>query len=399
MIRSITDVDVAGKRVLVRVDVNVPQDESGLITDDTRIVESLPTIMSIVDRGGVAVLMSHLGRPKGKPNAKYSLRPVAEHLARLLASRGVAVNFASDCVGAAATQAVQQAPFGSVVLLENLRFYPEEEANDAAFCAQLAALGEIYCNDAFGTAHRAHASTAGIAAHFSSRCAGLLIMKELEYLGQALTQPKRPLVAIMGGSKISGKIDVINALLSSCDTILIGGGMMFTFLKAKGLAVGSSLVEEDRVELAGALLRRAESSGVQLLIPTDTVVARTFADTADNQVVSVDAIPDGMMGLDIGPQTQQQFADVIRSAGTVVWNGPMGVFEFSNFQSGTRTIADAMAAATAAGVVTIVGGGDSAAAITQFGHAKNVTHVSTGGGASLEFLEGKALPGVVALES
>lgn len=399
MIRSITDVDVAGKRVLVRVDVNVPQDESGLITDDTRIVESLPTIMSIVDRGGVAVLMSHLGRPKGKPNAKYSLRPVAEHLARLLASRGVAVNFASDCVGAAATQAVQQAPFGSVVLLENLRFYAEEEANDAAFCAQLAALGEIYCNDAFGTAHRAHASTAGIAAHFSSRCAGLLIMKELEYLGQALTQPKRPLVAIMGGSKISGKIDVINALLSSCDTILIGGGMMFTFLKAKGLAVGSSLVEEDRVELAGALLRRAESSGVQLLIPTDTVVARTFADTADNQVVSVDAIPDGMMGLDIGPQTQQQFADVIRSAGTVVWNGPMGVFEFSNFQSGTRTIADAMAAATAAGVVTIVGGGDSAAAITQFGHAKNVTHVSTGGGASLEFLEGKALPGVVALES
>lgn len=399
MIRSITDVDVAGKRVLVRVDFNVPQDESGLITDDTRIVESLPTIMSIVDRGGVAVLMSHLGRPKGTPNAKYSLRPVAEHLARLLASRGVAVNFASDCVGAAASQAVQQAPFGSAVLLENLRFYAEEEANDEAFCAQLAALGDIYCNDAFGTAHRAHASTAGVAAHFSNRCAGLLIVKELEYLGQALAHPKRPLVAIMGGSKISGKIDVINALLSSCDTILIGGGMMFTFLKAKGLAVGSSLVEEDRVELAGELLRRAESAGVQLLIPTDTVVARTFADTADNQVVAVDAIPDGMMGLDIGPQTQQQFADVIRSAGTVVWNGPMGVFEFSNFQAGTRTIADAMAAATAAGVVTIVGGGDSAAAITQFGHAKNVTHVSTGGGASLEFLEGKALPGVVALES
>lgn len=399
MIRSIADVDVAGKRVLVRVDFNVPQDESGAITDDTRIVESLPTIMSIVDRGGVAVLMSHLGRPKGKPNSKYSLCPVAEHLATLLRTRGVAVNFATECTGSVAEAAVSQAPFGSVVLLENLRFHAEEEANDGAFCAALAKLGDVYCNDAFGTAHRAHASTAGIASLFDVRCAGLLIMKELEYLGSALANPKRPLVAIMGGSKISGKIDVINALLSSCDIILVGGGMMFTFLKAKGLGVGSSLVEEDRIDLARELMQRAADAGVQLLIPTDTIVASAFADTADNQTVLVESIPDGMMGLDIGPDTQKRFTEVIRSAGTVVWNGPMGVFEFAHFQGGTRAVATAMAEATASGVVTIVGGGDSAAAVTQFGHAKNVTHVSTGGGASLEFLEGKALPGVVALES
>lgn len=399
MIRSITDVEVAGKRVLVRVDFNVPQDEQGAITDDTRIVESLPTIMSIVDRGGVAILMSHLGRPKGKPNPKYSLRPVAEHLSALMRARGVAVNFAAECTGPVAESAVQQAPFGSIVLLENLRFHAEEEANDPSFCAALAKLGDVYCNDAFGTAHRAHASTAGIASHFAARCAGLLIMKELQYLGSALANPKRPLVAIMGGSKISGKIDVINALLSSCDTILIGGGMMFTFLKAKGLGVGSSLVEEDKVELAGELMRRAEAAGVRLLIPVDTVVTSAFADTADTKTVAAEAIPDGMMGLDIGPQTETLFSDAIRTAGTVVWNGPMGVFEFTNFQSGTRAIADALAAATSSGAVTIVGGGDSAAAVTQFGHAKNVTHVSTGGGASLEFLEGKALPGVIALEA
>jgi len=399
VIRSITDVEVAGKRVLVRVDFNVPQDEHGAITDDTRIVESLPTIMSIVDRGGVAILMSHLGRPKGKPNPKYSLRPVAEHLSALMRVRGVAVNFAAECTGPVAESAVQQAPFGSIVLLENLRFHAEEEANDPAFCAALAKLGDVYCNDAFGTAHRAHASTAGIASHFDVRCAGVLIMKELRYLGSALANPKRPLVAIMGGSKISGKIDVINALLSTCDTILIGGGMMFTFLKAKGLGVGSSIVEEDKVELAGELMRRAETAGVRLLIPIDTVVASAFADTANKQTVAADAIPDGMMGLDIGPQSEAVFSDVIRSAGTVVWNGPMGVFEFTNFQSGTRAIADALAAATSSGAVTIVGGGDSAAAVTQFGHAKNVTHVSTGGGASLEFLEGKALPGVIALEA
>jgi phosphoglycerate kinase len=266
------------------------------------------------------------------------------------------------------------------------------------FCQQLAELGNIYCNDAFGTAHRAHASTEGVAKYFPERCAGLLIAKELEYLGSALANPKRPLVAIMGGSKISGKIDVITALMSSCDTILIGGGMMFTFLKAMGHSVGSSLVEEDRIPLAKEILERAASQGVNLLIPTDTVVAASFADTPDSTVVLVDQIPDGMMGLDIGPATQQAFADAIKTAGTVVWNGPMGVFEFANFQQGTRVVADAMAAATASGTITIVGGGDSAAAITQFGHAKNVTHVSTGGGASLEFLEGKQLPGVVALE-
>ena len=398
VIRSIADIDVAGKRVLTRVDFNVPQDEHGSITDDTRIVESLPTIMSIVDRGGIAVLMSHLGRPKGERKAKYSLRPVAEHLSKLLMARGVAVSFADDCIGEHAQVAVSSAPFGSVVLLENLRYYAQEEANDPAFAQQLAELGNIYCNDAFGTAHRAHASTAGVAAFFADRCAGFLIAKELEYLGNALAHPKRPLVAIMGGSKISGKIDVITALMSSCDTILIGGGMMFTFLKAMGHNVGSSLVEEDKISLAREILDRAASKGVDLLIPTDTIVASSFADTPEHSIVSTDAIPDGMMGLDIGPATQSAFAAAIKGAGTVVWNGPMGVFEFSNFQAGTRVIADAMSSATASGVITIVGGGDSAAAITQFGHAKNVTHVSTGGGASLEFLEGKALPGVTALE-
>ncbi len=398
MIKSIQDVDVAGKRVLTRVDFNVPQDDHCAITDDTRIVESLPTIMSIVDRGGVAVLMSHLGRPKGERKMKYSLRPVAEHLAKLLTARGVAVSFADDCIGEHALSAVNNAPFGSVVLLENLRFYAQEEANDSLFCQQLAELGNIYCNDAFGTAHRAHASTEGVAKFFPERCAGLLIAKELEYLGSALANPKRPLVAIMGGSKISGKIDVITALMSSCDTILIGGGMMFTFLKAMGHSVGSSLVEEDKVPLAKEILERAASQGVTLLIPTDTAVAASFADTPDHTVVLVDQIPDGMMGLDIGPATQRTFSDAIKTAGTVVWNGPMGVFEFANFQQGTRVVADAMAAATASGTITIVGGGDSAAAVTQFGHAKNVTHVSTGGGASLEFLEGKQLPGVVALE-
>ena len=398
MITSIHDVDVTGKRVLTRVDFNVPQDEHGAITDDTRIVESLPTIMSIVDRGGVAVLMSHLGRPKGERKMKYSLRPVAEHLAKLLMAKGVAVSFADDCIGVQALAAVNSAPFGSVVLLENLRFYAEEETNDSMFCQQLAELGNIYCNDAFGTAHRAHASTEGVAKHFPVRCAGLLIAKELEYLGNALANPKRPLVAIMGGSKISGKIDVITALMSSCDSILIGGGMMFTFLKAMGHSVGSSLVEEDKIPLAKDILERAASQGVRLVIPTDTVVSASFTNSPDCKVVAVKHIPDGMMGLDIGPDTQHAFADEIMRAGTVVWNGPMGVFEFTNFQQGTRVVAEAMAAATASGTITIVGGGDSAAAITQFGHAKNVTHVSTGGGASLEFLEGKQLPGVVALE-
>jgi len=396
VIRSIADVAVSGKRVLTRVDFNVPQDDALAITDDTRIVESLPTIRSIIERGGIAVLMSHLGRPKGQHNAKYSLAPVADRLASLLA---VPVTMAPDCIGAETAAVVNAATPGSVVLLDNLRFHAEEEANDAAFAAELATNGDVYCNDAFGTAHRAHASTAGVASLFDVRCAGLLMQKELAYLGEALSAPKRPLVAVMGGSKISGKIDVIKSLLSKCDTILIGGGMMFTFLKARGVNVGSSLVEEDRIALAAELMNNAAEKGVRLVIPTDTVAASAFSNDAERATVSTNAIADGWMGLDIGPETISTFTAEILGAGTVVWNGPMGVFEMSNFEAGTRAIAEAMAAATSAGTITIVGGGDSAAAIAQFGLKHDVTHVSTGGGASLEFLEGKVLPGVEALRT
>ncbi len=396
MIRSIADVDVSGKRVLTRVDFNVPQDDAGAITDDIRIRAALPTIESITSRGGIAVLMSHLGRPKGQRTPAFSLKRVADRLQEILP--GQRVLFAEDCIGTATAEAVATARSGDVVLLENLRFYKQEEANDADFAAALAANGDVYCNDAFGTAHRAHASTAGVASDFDTVCAGLLMQKELDYLGAALASPKRPLVSVMGGSKISGKIDVITALLDQCDTILIGGGMMFTFLKAQGLEVGSSLVEEDRIDLARQILASAAEKGVHLVLPTDTVVADRFADDATKRTVPVTGMEAGWMGLDIGPATAEAYAELIRKAGTVVWNGPMGVFEMPSFAAGTKAIADAMAQATANGSVTIVGGGDSAAAIAQFGQATNVSHVSTGGGASLEFLEGKTLPGVAALD-
>lgn len=396
MIQRIDAVDVAGKRVITRVDFNVPQDSTGAITDDTRMRESLPTIESIVGRGGIAILMSHLGRPKGAVVEKYSLRPIAEHLQALLPQRRVIM--ANDCVGDDVERICASAQPGDIVLLENLRFHAEEEANDSAFSSRLARLGDMYCNDAFGTAHRAHASTAGIAQHITTVCAGLLLEKELTYLGSALAAPKRPLVSVMGGSKISGKIDVITALMDSCDTILIGGGMMFTFLAAQGHPVGSSLVEAEKLDVAREILRIASERNVDLVVPTDTVVASAFAQDAPSQIVATTSIPDGWMGLDIGPETAERYAGTIRSAGTVVWNGPMGVFEFPAFAAGTRAIAEAMAQATTSGTITIVGGGDSAAAITQFGLASHVTHVSTGGGASLEFLEGKKLPGVVALD-
>jgi phosphoglycerate kinase len=396
VIQRIDAVDVAGKRVLTRVDFNVPQDSTGAITDDTRIRESLPTIESIVGRGGIAILMSHLGRPKGARVEKYSLRPIAEHLQTLLPDRRVIV--ASDCIGDAVEDLCSNAGAGDIVLLENLRFHAEEEANDSAFSAALARLGDVYCNDAFGTAHRAHASTAGVAEHVPTVCAGLLLDKELTYLGSALADPRRPLVSVMGGSKISGKIDVITALMDSCDTILIGGGMMFTFLAAQGHAVGSSLVEHEKLDVAREILSIASQRNINLVLPTDTVIADAFAADAATQVVGVHSIPDGWMGLDIGPETAERYAGTIRTAGTVVWNGPMGVFEFPAFAAGTKAIAEAMVQATTNGTVTIVGGGDSAAAITQFGLSSHVTHVSTGGGASLEFLEGKALPGVVALD-
>jgi phosphoglycerate kinase len=396
VIPSIANVNCSGKRVIVRVDVNVPIDQSGSITDDTRIRGCLPTINHILDEGGTAILLSHLGRPKGTINLRYSLRPVAEYLATLLPS--IPVTFVPTCIGPEAEEAIAAAPPGSIVLLENVRFFAEEEANDDAFAANLARLGDVYCNDAFGTAHRAHASTVGITKHMETCCAGFLMLSELKYLGEALSTPERPLLAILGGSKISGKIDVIRALIGTCDTILIGGGMMFTFLKAKGLNVGSSLIEEDRVELAAELLSQAEIQGVTLMLPTDTVVADGFAGDAAHKTVDVNSIPSSMMGLDIGPATAHQYAHLITNARTVVWNGPMGVFEFPAFAHGTHTVARALAAATERGATTIVGGGDSAAAISQMHLASAVSHVSTGGGASLEFLEGKQLPGVVALQ-
>lgn len=395
MITSIDSLDLSGKKVLVRVDFNVPLDDEGHITDDTRIRESLPTIQKIMADKGKIILMSHLGRPKGKRNEKYTLKPVAERLSELL---DTTVAFAEDCIGEKAEQAVAKLQDGEVLLLENLRFYAEEEANDEGFARSLASLADVYINDAFGTAHRAHASTEGVAHHVASHAAGYLLLKELKYLGEAVDNPERPFVAILGGSKISGKIDVITSLLKKCDAILVGGGMIFTFFKAMGKNIGSSLVEEDKIELAGQILKEAEDLNVRLLLPSDVVIADAFKNDAQSRTVSVDDIEDGWMGLDIGPETIELFRREILGAKTVVWNGPMGVFEMSTFAAGTKAVAEALVEATETGAVTIVGGGDSAAAIAQLGLADKVTHVSTGGGASLEFLEGKTLPGVAALE-
>lgn len=395
MIHSIDDLSLAGKRVLVRVDFNVPQDDTGAITDDIRIRESLPTIQKIVSAGGKAILMSHLGRPKGKVNPKYSLAPVAVRLAELL---GKPVKMAPDCIGDEVGKMITLMEDGEVVLLENVRFYAQEEENDEEFSRKLAALGDVYVNDAFGSAHRAHASTQGVTKFIHARAAGYLMQKELKYLGEAVTTPKRPFTAILGGSKISGKIDVITNLLDKCDTILVGGGMIFTFYKAMGKEIGDSLVEEDKIELAKEILANAKAKNVKLLLPTDAVVADAFSNDAAHKIVNIDAIEKGWRGLDIGPASIALFSEVITNSKTVVWNGPMGVFEMSNFAAGTKAVAEALVTATKAGAITIVGGGDSAAAIEQFGYAKAVSHVSTGGGASLEFLEGKELPGVAALD-
>ncbi len=391
---TLRDVVVQGRRVLVRVDFNVPFDEALHITDDTRIVASLPTIRALLDGGASVILMSHLGRPKGAPNPKYSLAPVAERLAELL---GQPVKFAADCVGDEVTQLAQNLVPGDVLLLENLRFHAEEEKNDEAFARQLASLGDLYVNDAFGSAHRAHASTEGVTHFIAQSVAGLLMEKEIDYLGQAVGHAARPYTAILGGAKISGKIDVIANLLDKVDTLLIGGGMMFTFLKAMGREIGTSLLEEDRLDMARQLIADAQARGRRLVLPVDAVVAGAFANDAPSQVVNVNAIPHDTMGLDIGPATVQLFTEIIESSKTVVWNGPMGVFEMPNFAAGTNAIAEALVRATAAGAVTVVGGGDSAAAIAQAGLENQVSHVSTGGGASLEFLEGKTLPGVAAL--
>lgn len=395
MIKSILDGNFEGKNVLVRVDFNVPYDKDGKVADDTRIKMTLPTIDHIIDGGGIPVIMSHLGRPKGERNLKYSLKPVADHL---IEKYGYKVLFADDCIGDVAEKVVNSAVPGEIVLLENVRFYPEEEKNDLEFAKKLARLGDAYVNDAFGSAHRAHSSTEAVAKLFEERYAGLLMKNELDYLNKALKSPIKPFVAVIGGAKISGKIDVINNLLDKCDTIIIGGGMIFTFYKAMGYNIGKSILEEDKIELASSLLNKAKEKNIKLLLPVDVVVADKFENEANIKVVPAEEIGNEDIGMDIGPKTQEEFAKVILQAKTVVWNGPMGVFEMPNFAKGTYTIAEALAKATENGAVTIVGGGDSAAAINQMGFDKKVSHVSTGGGASLEFLEGKQLPGVVALE-
>ena len=389
--KTILDVDVAGKKILLRCDFNVPQDkETGAITSDKRIVAALPTIRYLLEKNAAVIACSHLGKPKGEWKTKLSLAPVAQRLSELL---GQEVIFAKDIVGEDAKTKAAALQGGQIMLLENLRFDPREEKNDPSFAEELASMAELYVSDAFGTVHRAHASTAGVAAYLPA-VSGLLVAKELEVMGGALNNPKRPFVAVLGGAKVSDKIGVINNLLDKADTIIIGGGMAYTFIKAQGFAIGTSLLEEDKLDYAREMIAKAEKNGVKLLLPSDTMAADDFSNDAKRQVVSTMAIPDGWEGMDIGPDTIRTFCDAVKGAGTVVWNGPMGVFEFENFAAGTRAMAQALADS---GAITIVGGGDSAAAVEQMGFADKITHISTGGGASLEFLEGLELPGVACL--
>ncbi len=390
MKRSIRDLDVKGKTVLVRVDYNVPLDSEGRVADATRIVATLPTISYLRDHGAKLVLMAHFGRPKGQPNPKYSLKPVAEELSKQL---GVTVPLAPDCVGPDVVAAVRALQPGDVLLLENVRFHAEEENNEPDFARQLAALGDIFVNDAFGAAHRAHASTAGIAEHRPS-AAGFLMHKELEVLGGILESPKKPFVAIVGGAKVSSKLGVLESMLQRVDKLLIGGGMANTFLKARGLEVGTSLLEADLVETAANLDRRAKERGVELLLPADVVVTDKVAEGATGEVVDAAAVPTDRAIVDIGPKAIAAYSAALDGAGTVLWNGPMGVFEIAAFAAGTRAIAQVLAESSA---ITVIGGGESVAAVEQLGLADNMTHISTGGGASLELLEGKELPGVAAL--
>jgi phosphoglycerate kinase len=392
--KTIADIDVSGKRVLVRVDFNVPLDKSGRVEDDTRIRESLPTIQTLIKNRARVILMSHLGRPKGKRAMEFSLKPAAERLSQLL---GQPVQMANDCIGPEVEQQALSLKDGEVLMLENLRFYNDEEDNNPEFAKKLAALGEIYVNDAFGTAHRAHASTEGITKFMPVAVAGFLMEKELKYLGEATEHPQRPFVAILGGAKISGKIDVLERLLDKVDKILLGGAMIFTFFKSRGLAVGKSLVEDDKLPVATSIQEKAKAKGIPLLLPVDVVVADRFEADATSKIVDIEAIPADWMGLDIGPKTIELYRKEILGAKTIVWNGPMGVFEMDKFATGTIEIAKALAEATKHGAITVVGGGDSASAIAKAGLDKAVTHVSTGGGASLEFLEGKVLPGIAAL--
>jgi phosphoglycerate kinase len=386
--------DLSGKRALVRVDFNVPVDDAGNITDDTRIRAALPTIQDLTQKGAKVILVSHFGRPKGVDD-KLRLTPVAKRLSELLGQEVVKTD---DSIGDEVAATVGALQNGQVLLLENVRFYKEEEKNDPEFAKKLAANADLYVNDAFGTAHRAHASTEGVTKYLSPSVGGYLIEKELQYLQSAIANPQRPLAAIIGGSKVSSKIGVIEALLEKCDKLIIGGGMIFTFYKARGLNVGKSLVEEDKIELAKSLEAKAKERGVDLLLPTDVVVADKFAPDANSQTVSIENIPDGWMGLDIGPDSIKVFQEALADCKTVIWNGPMGVFEFDKFAAGTEAIAHTLADISKKGAITIIGGGDSVAAVEKVGLADQMSHISTGGGASLELLEGKELPGIVALD-
>ena len=391
MKKTVKEVDVRSRRVLVRVDYNVPLDANGNVSDDKRITASLPTINYLLEQGARIILCSHLGRPKGEVKKEFSLAPVAKRLKELLPN--VNIYFASDCIGEEAQQKAAALKDGEILLLENLRFHKEEEKNDPAFAKKLASLAEIYVSDAFGTVHRAHASTAGVAAYLPA-VAGFLIGKELSIMGGALENPERPFVAILGGAKVADKIGVITNLLNKCDTLLIGGGMAYTFFKAMGYEIGDSLLDAESIDLAKQLMETAKEKGVKLLLPVDTVVAKAFAADAEHMTVAANAIPVGWQGLDIGEKTRELFAAEIKNAKTVIWNGPMGVFEFPEFAKGTEAVAKACAEC---GGTTIIGGGDSASAVKKLGYADKMTHISTGGGASLEFLEGKVLPGVAAL--
>ncbi len=388
--KTIEDIDVSGKKVLVRCDFNVPLDENKNITDETRINAALPTIKYLLEHKAAVILCSHLGRPKGEFNMKYSLAPVAKRLSEKL---GFEVKLAKDVIGEDAKKLAAAVKPGEAILLENVRFHAEEEKNDPAFAKELASMAEIYVSDAFGTVHRAHASTAGVASYLPA-VAGFLIGKELNFLGKAVTNPERPFVAILGGAKVKDKIGVITNLLEKVDTLLIGGGMAYTFMKATGGEIGNSLCDEERLGLALELLDKAKAKGVKLLLPIDNVCGKEFKDDTEQMTCESGKIPEGWEGLDIGPKTVELFASEIKAAKTVVWNGPMGVFEMPSFAKGTLAIATAMAESDA---TTIIGGGDSAAAVTQMGLADKMSHISTGGGASLEFLEGKTLPGVAAL--
>lgn len=393
-IKSVDNLDFKGKKALVRVDFNVPLDEHQNVTDDTRISAAIPTIEKILKDGGSVILMSHLGRPKDGPVEKYSLKHVINNLQKLL---GQSVKFAPDCIGEEAKNLAAGLKPGEVLLLENLRFYKEEEKGDEAFAEKLSKLGDVYVNDAFGTAHRAHASTAVIAKFFNTKAAGYLMISELNNSDKVLEHPERPYTAIMGGAKISDKILIIERLLDKVDNLIIGGGMSYTFSKAQGGNIGDSLCEPDKLDYVLELMKKAEQKGVKIILPLDTVTSKAFANDAEQGLAKAGEIPDNWMGLDIGPETRKLFGEVIKASKTILWNGPMGVFEMSSFQQGTVSVAQAIADATAAGAFSLIGGGDSAAAVNKFGFGDKVSYVSTGGGALLEHMEGKVLPGVAAL--